>query len=214
MDPESILATVRSGQVPSDWTVWPLRKDKVRHSGLEYLVIGLFGLVIFVPAAISTIPSNFEGGAFGAGATAVFLLLIGAVAFGGLGIAAYDFFRLANADRYSIVLTPDDFIMQTPRRIVHVPMEDVAYLTLKGVRMEHAPSPEDTLAAGGMLGGAGRMFLMRTRQPKQAPSLAFQDRRTGREVIVARDDSFEELSALEEILATYVFNKERRLRTG
>lgn len=215
MDPESILETVRSGHVPSEWTVWPLRRDVVLRSALEYLIFGIIGIALFIPVVLSTVPSNFQASAFEAIVTALLILMFVIIGFGGLGVAAFDFYRVTNADRYMIVLTPDDLVLSTPRHITHVPLEDVTFLTLKGVKDDRAPDPEANpdMVRGAFL-GMGRMVTMRTRQPKQAPSLAFLDKRTGREVVVARDNSYEDLSALEDIMSTYVFNKERRLRTG
>lgn len=214
MDPQSILATARSGHVPSEWTVWPLRRGKVLRSALEYIAVGLFGTVLLVLFVLSSVPDNFHADTTRLVFTVIVLMLLATLAFGGLGVAAYDFYRVANAERHLIVLTPDDFVMETPRRIVHVPMDQIASVTLKGSSAQQHSAQLGPRESGASVGLSRWYGMAQTRQPKQAPSLAFIDKRTGHEVLVARDDSFEALDALEEILSTYVFNKERKLRRG
>lgn len=217
MDTETILATARSGHAPSEWTIWPLRRDKVLKSGLQFLALGLLGTAILIPVALATIPDDFSQDSVRFVVVGVVLLLLATMAFGGLGIATYDFYRVANASRYLLVLTPDDFVLQTARRTVHVPMEDVQYLTLKGSKVtQRGPDPSATVAGMSSMTGIGRIFGLAGigRKPREAPSLAFIDKRTGREVLVSRDNSFDELDALDEVLGMYVFNKERTRRTG
>lgn len=223
MDAEVILATARSGQIPQYWTVWPLRRDLVLRSALKWAGLSLFGFILFIPALFATVPDNFTGSGIKLFFTSVLLLALGATALGSLGIAVYDVWRVLHADDFLIVMTPDDYLKAEPRRVTHVPMEHVAYVTMRGVKhpMEQArradPYAGDPYAAN-PYAQLDRYRFMRgvatfRREPMQAPSLAFLDMRTDREVIVATDDSFEALPALEYILQNHAYNKQRS-RTG
>jgi hypothetical protein len=219
MDAEAVLATARSGSVPSDWNVWPLRQDRVRRAILGWGAVALVGFALFIPALLQTIPGNFAHGGVAVVCTGLFLLALAAVAFGGLGVALYDVWRLAHVDEFLLVMTPDDFVKAEPGKVIHVPMDKIAYITLRGVK-----PPESAQQATARTfntfsqypGGFGRLVGSTSlrRKPAQAPSLAFVDTRDDREVVVATDDSFDALIALDEVLHMHVEAKERRLRSG
>lgn len=213
MDAQAVLATARSGDVPSSWYVWPLRRDYVLRSAFAWAGIALLGLVLFIPACISALPTFPQRHAGGIIFTSVILLVLGALAVGGAGVSIYDFYRLRYANDYWLVLTPDEFIKAEPRKIVHVPLEHVGDIVMRGVKL-----PEDdresarTLMRSGILGnmfGVGRL----RREPKTPPSLSFIDRRTDKSVVVSTDESFDSLYSLEQILSDTVRAKQRR-RTG
>jgi hypothetical protein len=202
---DQILATARSGVRPQDWYVWPLRRDRVRRQVLEAAGISLFGFILLVPLVLVTVPGNFERGTGEATFTVLLLGLVGTVAFGALGLLVGDALRLRRADQYLLVMTPTAYVRADPGRITHVPMDQIGYVTLKGVR-----SPMDTAAGsstdrvpigmGSMLGFGG---LRQSRERRKPPSLAFLDLRSDREVVVATDDAFDDLNALKEILTMY-----------
>jgi hypothetical protein len=210
VDVQAIIDRARSPDRPSDWFVWPLRRDRVARSALGWGLTGLFGTVLFVPLTISTVPSNFEPKA-GAGLvvfTIVLLAVIGTVAIGGLWLLVADLLRLARADQYLLIFTPADYVKVEPRRVTHVPMANVAYVTLKGVKAPPGAqvSPADDPAAMAQRTpgiGLGSLFGSRPREPGRAPSLAFLDTRTNREVVVGTDNSFDELLVLEDLLGLY-----------
>jgi hypothetical protein len=211
MDPQNIIATARSGNVPYNWNVWPLRRDRVRRSMLGWSALSLLGFALLIPSAISTIPDNFEASALRAVVTLLILLLFAVLAVGGLVITLVDGWRLAHAGEYLLIMTPDDFVKVTPRGIIHVPMEHIAHITLRGVKTPQERFAEERARATvsdrlANLIGAGTS----RRDARSAPSLAFIDTRTNREVVVATDNSFEELIVLEHILSDHVFAKERR----
>src|SRR5581483_6964687 len=89
MDAEAVLATARSDNVPSEWNVWPLHKDRVKRSVLNWAIIGVIGLVLFIGAVVATVPDNFTRGNLAIVATSFLLLVLATMAFGGLGIAIY-----------------------------------------------------------------------------------------------------------------------------
>jgi hypothetical protein len=211
MDPQTIIETARSGNVPYQWNVWPLRRDRVRRSLLGWAALSLVGFALLIPAAISTIPSNFETSAFRADVTLLVLLIFAALAVGGLVFAVLDGLRLARADQYLLIMTPDDFVKVTPRGVIHVPMEHIAHVTLRGVKTPQERFAEER-GGSNLVDRLSRMVGPGSarREPRSAPSLAFIDTRTNSEVVVATDNSFEDLIVLEQILSGHVFAKERR----
>lgn len=214
MEPEAVLYTARSGNLPSGWHVWPLRRDRVMRSLIGWAILTAIGFLLLVPTVILTVPGNFERSAFAFLATGLLLIILGAMAFGSLWIAVSDVQRLRHADQYLLVMTPDDYVMATPRKVTHVPMADIEYITLKGIKIPETDMGagmepfnwRDTRHIGGTAMFAGSMMR---RKPKESPSLAFVDLRTDTEVIVGTDDSFDNLLALDGILRTYAGRRER-----
>jgi hypothetical protein len=207
---QMILATARSGSLPQGWFVWHLRRDWVLRAALGWALTALFGFVLFVPIALATVPSNFQRSAALAVFTAVLLIVLGAVGFGGLGLMIGDLVRVARADQYLLVMTPTDYVKQVPGRLTHVPMSAVAYVTLKGVRRggggPAAQSQTPVPPPPGFMGGMGGRLSFGSgyrREMRRPPSLAFLDLRTQREVIVSTDDAFDALPVLEEVLQLY-----------
>jgi hypothetical protein len=201
---EQIIATARTSPLPQGWFVWTLRRDQVRRAALGWALTGLFGFVLFIPIALSTVPSNFQAGAGLAAFTIILLFILGLVAFGGLLLMASDIMRLMRADQYLLIMTPTDYLKVEPGRVTHVPMTAVAYVTLKGVKIPNAPDAQPTQSAvptfTARLFGTGAGYRREMRRPT---SLAFLDTRTNREVIVGTDDSFDALPVLDEILDMY-----------
>jgi hypothetical protein len=212
MDAESILATARSGLVPEYWHVWPLQRERVRTSAIKWGLESLVGLLFFVPAAFITIPVNFEHGSGEIVLTSLLLILLGAVAFGGMGIAFYDFLRYLRADAYVLVVTPDDYVKAEPRKVTHVPLENVTNVTLRGVKssFDQAINQDDAFQPQHQVPFMRFTPNRSTRRATQAPSLAFLDDRTNKQVVVATDDAFDDLSALEYVLYTYSDAKQRK----
>ncbi|HEX6800370.1 MAG TPA: hypothetical protein VF116_21845 [Ktedonobacterales bacterium] len=221
MEAQMVLSTARSGVMPDHWHAWPLRKDFVLRSAIKWAIAGVLLLAIFALVVSSTVPYNFQHGGTGAAIFSIVLIaLVGTAAFGSLGITIYDLWRMANARRYLLVMTPEDYVKEEPRKIIHVPMESVAYITLRGVKSPEMQAYEE--AAGGReshdvfqsrdldrvtrtIGGANQRRLR-----AQTPTLAFLDTRTDKEVIVATDASFDELPALEYVLKLEIYENERR----
>jgi hypothetical protein len=104
-----------------------------------------------------------------------------------------------------------------PHKTTHIPMSAIRHVTLKGVKLPHeqaAEMPDPRVQRAGYRPGMGGFIPAWTggstrRQPAQAPSLAFEDIRSGKIVTVATDDSFETLPALAEVLRMYAFEDER-----
>ncbi|MEO7003539.1 MAG: hypothetical protein ABI068_17080 [Ktedonobacterales bacterium] len=218
MDAQMVLATARSGQAPANWQVWELRQDFLRYSMYKWGGLALIGFVIFIPALIVTVPSDFvTGNPLASAVTVVILAILGFIPLGSLGIVIYDLWRLGHARDYLLVMTPDDYVKAQPGKITHVPMEDIMYITLRGVKLP-ANYKQDVQGVGQMQSAFSRMFYggWRTQniqnRPRGAPSLAFLDRRTDKEVVVGTDESFDSLVALEQVLTLHVDDKEKQLR--
>lgn len=213
MDAQAVLTTARSGDVPSSWFVWPLRRDYVLRSAFAWAGAALLGLVLFIPACISALPTFPHRTTGGIIFTSVILLVLGALAVGGAGISIYDFYRLKRANDYWLVLTPDEFVKAEPGKVVHVPLEHVGDIIMRGVKLpQDDRESANSLIRSGVLGnvlGTGRL----KREPKTPPSLSFLDRRTDKSVVVSTDESFDSLITLEQILSDTVRAKQRR-RTG
>jgi hypothetical protein len=218
MDPKSILDTARGGDAPGTWVIWPLRRTYVRNSILRWSALSLFGLLLLVPAAISTLPGILSLRGFSFVFTGIILLALAAFAFGALGITVYDIWRWLRADDFWLVITPDDYLKAEPGdRFTQVPLQYIESITLKGVRvaMDTAETPFDGTGKGvnPMLRMPVRWSANRRRQATPS-SLAFVDSRTNRAVTVATDAVFDDLAGIEYVLSMQVDAKQRQLRAG
>lgn len=226
MEPELVLSTARSGSLPSGWNVWPLRRDRVKRSILGWAATSLVAFIVLIPVVMVTVPGNFQGGGFGFFMTGLLLAVLAIVAVGGLWICLYDVWRLRHADEYLLVMTPEDLVKAEPKRVIHVPMSAIGYITLRGVkRPEYRPAvgarlddlarqESDTMrvaASGAMLNRMVGNVNFR-RKPPESPSLAFVDLRDDSEVVLATDNTFDELAALNDVLWTHVEQAERASR--
>jgi hypothetical protein len=212
MDAEAVLATARSGAAPGSWTLWPLRPERVRRSVRNWLAAALFGFVLLIPFIIIILRPGFFDGIFSIVVAVLLLLLLAAVAFGSVAIAVYDLWRLRHADEFILVVTPQDYVKAEPGKITHVPMSEIVYVTLKGVKTPPEPRAQPRTEEPPTKGVMGQMMnpgVIR-REPARAPALSFLDLRTDTEVTVTTDDSFGDLLALAETLRTYACGDERR----
>jgi hypothetical protein len=219
MDAQRILAIARSETHPPGWRVWPLRRDRVRRQALEMGGAAALGFVLLVPLFLATVPSNFQHGIGLAVMTILLLGLFGTLAFGALSLLIGDLLRLARADAYLLVLTPTDYLKVEPGRTTHIPMTSVGYVTLKGVNVAAGPSDAaardnaaltfSSLTPIGALGRFAPFGRQRTPRRHRPPTLAFVDLRADRQVVVAMDDSFEDLLTLKEILREYAASAAR-----
>lgn len=208
MDAETILATVRRGAAPSEWNVWPLRRDRVLIGAAKWGLLSIVGFVLFVPILLNTFPSDFiHADAFKQSAATVVILLTGALAFCSLWLTIESLLRARRASDYWLIITPDHFVKAEPRRLYQIPLEEIANITLKGVSQ-----PSD-IAVQGSIGpqfaGMGQYARIADRmgvtgtmsaRPRGAPSLAFRDQRDNRTIIVSTDDAFDQLAAIDQIL--------------
>ena len=219
MDGESVLEQVRSGRAPSEWNIWPLRRDYVRIGAIKWGLLGIAGFALYVPVIMLTIPSDFVGTGFSVQLFAIVLLImLGAMSFGGVGIALFDAWRLRHASDYWLVITSDSFVKAEPQRVTQTPLENVANITLKGVSLpsDRAPAyqspmlPFNGRALGFMNTNAGPQA--RRQRARGNASLAYRDSRDNKVVIVCTDDSFDQMTAIYEILRDRAARREDQLR--
>jgi len=212
VDLNAMQYRAREDVVPAGWYVWPLRRGSVLFSALKWGALALIGFGLFIPALVAMVPSNFDGDAVKGVLSSAILVILGAVAFGASGVALHDLWRALRANDYLLVMTPDHYVKFTPGGAIHVPMSEIAYVTMRGVRLPEpaadAPQPDiwnSMSAVNGMFfrGGATIDNLMRRNYRRAPASLAFLDLRHRREVIVATDDAFDALPILEQVLRDY-----------
>jgi hypothetical protein len=203
MEAEEILVQARANtEARNDWIVLPLLRNKVIVGmvGWAFGMLVGFGLLAFIAPIV--IPNNYEHGIVAALFTT---FLLGIFLFIGIGSAwslIVDAGRLRNADKYLIVITPEDFVKQEKQKVTHVPLTCVRHVTARGV-----PPPERSTSRGntvrdipgvgenvtsfflgrGLVPSGQRWLRRRRRTPT---SLAFIDTRTDEEVIVVTDGAF------------------------
>jgi hypothetical protein len=216
MDAEEILARARSqAELPAGWVAFPIIRQKLIVGIIEWIfgiIVGL-GLLLLIGSIV--IPYNFQHGV----ARAVFsTLLLGILLFVFLGSAyllVVDILRLAHRDQHMIVITPQEFVKQEGRKIIHVPLLYVRHVTARGRRpaaernlpgmeestMQHVPDARDNITGfffgHGMTGSGRRWQRGRMRTPS---TLAFLDTQHNREVLVVNDTTYGDPFLIAEVL--------------
>jgi hypothetical protein len=182
--------------------VLPLLRNKV-IVGMVGWVFGMivgFGLFAFIAPIV--IPNNYEHGIVAVLFTTLILGIFLFIGIGSVWSLTIDAGRLHNADKYLIVITPEDFVKQEKQKVTHVPLTCVRYVTVRGVRPPERSTPSgntvrDIPGVGenvtsfflgrGLVPSGQRWVRRRRRVPT---SLAFIDTRTDEEVIVVTDGAF------------------------
>ncbi|HEX9067662.1 MAG TPA: hypothetical protein VF807_02750 [Ktedonobacterales bacterium] len=217
MDAQEIVSTAKSGNVPSSWNVWPLRRDELIRSSLTWLFFGIVGTGLLALIMYFTIPDNFTQGTTKIVLSLAMYLVLATMGLGGLYIFFGHVGRYLRAGNYFLIMTPDDFVKAVPGNIIAVPMSDIGGIVLRGVRRteQSTQSPGGAFGEmgwrrfGSVLGTGAAFFGFGRHERRQQPRLSFIDQRTAKVVIVAEDNAFDDLGALDEVLRTYVHAKER-----
>lgn len=213
--PSEILARATgSEEPPEDWLILPLKRGKVTWGIAGWFGGMLIGALLFAALAYATIPSNYHT-ILGGIVTTIFLGILAFVAIGSAWAAVSDILRVRNSQRHIIVITPEDFVKQEGKTIIHVPLVDVRHVTARG----KPPTDRSTIEArnemtmpslGEQFTGlfAGRAFTQRgmrwRRKRMRTPtSLAFIDTRTDTEVTVVRDTAYGDPFLIAESLKQY-----------
>lgn len=204
MESVQILAQTSSQEgVPQDWLVFSLIRSKVFFGILGWIFGTLAGGLLFIFMAPIMIPHNYLNGIASAIITTLILLIVLFICLGSLWSLIVDALRLSHADKHVIILTPDDFVKQEGKKIIHVPMDEVKHVTVRG------PAPVDrsleSARQDAQVGGAAENIasLFVGRRVAESPrrgvkkkrmrtpvSLAFIDGRTETEVRVLADSSY------------------------
>lgn len=203
MDAEEILARARSeAELPAGWVAFPILRQKLIVSIIEWafgIIIGL-GLLLLIGSIV--IPYNYQHGV----ASAIFsTILLGVLLFVFLGSAylmVADVLRLTHRNQHIIVITPQEFVKQEGRKIIHVPLLYVRHVTARGRRpsaernlsgmeestLQDVPNARDNMTGfffgRGMTRSGQRWQRSRMRTPS---TLAFLDTQNNREVLVVND---------------------------
>jgi len=207
-DSASILQQARqSDEPPKGWTVIPLDVREARRAVLGWFGSALLGVVLFA-LLYNTVKDSLN--IF----TLIVLAVLGFLAVGSGWLLARRAYQLMNADKFIIVMTPEQFVEQKGTKTIAVPMKAIENITLRGAfgGLEHAGYRDDDYRTGvitfqQMLGG--RQSQRRRRTPD---SLAFVDSNTGKVITIAEDNGFANLAVIEEILRTYVDNARHGMR--
>ncbi len=213
MDADSILEQARSDRPPSEWNVWPLRRDYVRVSAMKWGLLAIVGFAIYIPVTLQMIPGDFVGTGTGEKIFAIVVLaLLGALAFGSAGIVWHDVWRLLHARDYLLVITPETFVQATPGHVISTPLENVTNVTLNGVALASDAGADMPPPRFGMSPffaapprlidtvGASRGSTAPRQRARGAASLAYLDSRDDKIVTVCTDDAFDSMAAIYELL--------------
>lgn len=216
MESVQILAQVSTEEGrPGDWIVFPLQRQKVMIGILGWISGAVVGLLLFIFMAPIMIPHNYQSGVFAAVFSTLILGVVIYICLGSIWALITDILRLRESDRHIIVITPEDFVKQEGKKIIHVPLKYVEYVTARGrppVDRSAEAAQTDLRSAGIGAGVAGLFFGRRAvaggslgrRHMRTPTTLAFIDSRTGREVIVVTDKVYGEPYLLAENLKEYV----------
>lgn len=202
MEATEILEMAKSSEgPPASWVVLPIQRNKLLLGILGWaagIVMG-FGLFAFVASIV--IPYNYEHGVLAALFTTIILAIILFIGVGSLWSMLTDIWRLRYADRYLIVITPDEFVQQQGSKITQVPLTHVRYVTARGAPPPERVSPQGAMRevprAGENMAGFifGRAFFpsgqrIRRKRMRTPTTLAFLDTRSDREVVIATDAAY------------------------
>ena len=224
MEAAEILEKARaSGEPPHGWIILPLLRNKVRLNILGWIAGAIVGFGLFAIMVPIMIPHNYLYGLIPA---LVSTILLGMVLFVGIGSVwqiIVDTRRLLQANKYIMVITPNEFVMQEGENIIHVPLMYVRHITARGFAPPDRTAPQGAVVSemphtGDNLTGFmfGRGFIpsvskwRERRKAKRTPAmLAFVDSRTDREVIIKDYDLYGDPITIATLLREYASSAQR-----
>jgi len=199
MEATEILEKARAGgNLPDGWVVLPLLRQRVRLGIIGWICGAIIGFSFFILMIPYMIPHNYLYGPIPALISTIILAVVLFVGIGSVWQMIVDIRRLLDANKYIIVLTPDEFVMQDREKIIHVPLMYVRHVTARGIAPPDRTAPQGEVVSNmphvgenlsGFLFGRGLIPTVsrwRTRRrAKHTPStLGFIDSRTNSEVII------------------------------
>jgi hypothetical protein len=224
MEATEILEKARAGgEFPNGWVVLPLLRNKVRLGILGWIAGAIVGFGFFALMVPLMIPHNYLYGPIPA---LISTLLLGMVLFIGIGSVwqiIVDTRRLLEADKYIIVITSDEFVMQDGEDIKHVPLMYIRNITARGIVPPDRTAPQGAVVSnmphsGENLSGFlfGRGFIPTIsrwrvrRRAKHTPSmLAFIDSRTNTEVIIRDYNLYGDPTKIATLMQDYTSSVQR-----
>jgi hypothetical protein len=219
MESVQILAQASTEEgIPSNWIVFQLQRQKVLVGLLGWVFGALAGGLLFVFMAPIMIPHNYQSGVASAVFSTIILGVVLYVCVGSLWAMITDLLRVRAADKHIIIITPEDFVKQEGKKIIHVPLEYVQYVTARGlppVKHNAETVDEETRPSGVGEGIAGLFFGRRAasgtrqgglgrRRTRTPTTLAFLDSRNDKEVVVVTDKAYGDPVYIGDCLKEYV----------
>jgi hypothetical protein len=219
MESVQILAqTSAKENIPSNWIVFSLQRQTVLVGIMGWVFGALAGGLLFAFMAPIMIPHNYQNGVLSAIFSTIILGVVLYVCLGSIWALVTDVLRVSQSNKHIIIITPEDFVKQEGKKIVHVPLEYVQHITARGApridRSAEAASEEARPAGVGE--GIAGLFLGRraaagprqggflSRRARTPLTLAFIDSRTDSEVIVVTDKAYGDPNYIGESLKEYV----------
>jgi hypothetical protein len=216
MEAEEILERARAGnEIPDDWLVFPILRNKLIVGMFGWIFGIIVGLGLFVVIANIVIPVNYQHGLFAAVITTIVLGVCLFIGLGSIWTFITDLLRLAHMDRHLIVVTPEDFVKQEGKKIIHVPLINIRHVTARGVPPpDRDPSGQDNVRQVPGVGENAAAFFFgrgfvpsgsrwRRKRMRTPTSLAFIDTRTNREVTVVNDSAYGDPFTIAALLKQY-----------
>jgi len=218
MESVQILAQASAKEnIPSNWIVFSLQRQKVLTGIMGWVFGALAGGLLFAFMAPIMIPHNYQNGVLSAVFSTIILGVVLYVCVGSIWALITDILRVREPGKHVIIITPEDFVKQEGKKIIHVPLEYVQHVTARGVSQSSRnaeAAAEDTKPAGVGEGIVGLFFGRRaaagnrpggfTRRSRTPTTLAFIDSRTDSEVIVVTDKAYGDPQYIGESLKEYV----------
>lgn len=221
MESVQILAQINSEENrPYNWLVFPLIRQQVLIGILGWIFGAIVGGLFFAFMAPIMIPHNYLAGVGSAVLSTIILGMVLYVCLGSIWALITDILRLRKAHRHVIIITPDDFVKQEGEKVIHVPLEYIRHVTVRGTppvdrsvetarREARPPSVGENFSAlflGRRSSASGQKNPGR-RRIRTPTTLAFVDSRTDREVVVLSDKSFGDPHYIGGQLKEYVASK-------
>jgi hypothetical protein len=228
MESAQILAQLsEEEEIPNDWIVLPLQRQKVLIGILGWIFGALVGGLLFAFMAPIMIPHNYQNGIISAIVSTLVLGIVLYVCLGSIWAMIVDIRRVREPDKHIIIITPEDFVKQEGNKIIHVPLEHVKYVTARGIQPQvELADDEANLSRSNVGEGIASLFMGRRaaasmrqgssprRRMRTPTTLAFIDSRTDREVIVVTDKAYGEPHAIAESLREYALARANAIPAG
>lgn len=229
MESVQILAQASTEEgIPSNWIVFQLQRQKVLVGLLGWIFGALAGGLLFVFMAPIMIPHNYQNGAFSAVFSTIILGIVLYVCLGSLWALITDIQRVSAADKHIIIITPEDFVKQEGKKIIHVPLEYVQYVTARGLPpvKQNAEALDEEARPSGVGEGITSLFFGRRaassarqggfgrRRSRTPTTLAFLDSRTDKEIVVVTDKAYGDPVYIGDCLKEYVEIVANKKATG
>ncbi|GCE48518.1 hypothetical protein EI42_05331 [Thermosporothrix hazakensis] len=217
MQAEEILRLAKTEEVPEDWHVYPLQKNKVIIGLIGWAFGTIIGFGLFALVYQLVVPSNFQRGII----LILFTLLLFAIflfiGLGSLWTFITDAIRLKEHDKHLIVITPESFVQQKGSKIIHVPTQHIRYVTVRGLRKPPRKVTEDDITSVRQMPNMGDTIVTlifgrawtkegrkwRRKRMRTPLTLAFLDDRTNKTHVVLQDETYGDPAEIGEALNKY-----------